>query len=170
MTYQIALGTVFFLFTAAIIYGALSDVTTYAIPNWVSYGLVGLFAVFAALTWQRTPVLWHVGLGLAVFFICMVFWKLRWLGGGDVKFVGAMSLWMGPANILLFLILLSALSAVLVMALLYAKQWNPYLQGKMLPEFIKRMILKTEERAIPYGLPAAIAALSIMPQLIAGIR
>ena len=161
------LTATFFAFCLAVIYGALSDAATYTIPNWVSYGLAVLFAVFVALAWQRTPVLWHLGLGLTVFFICMVFWKLRWLGGGDVKFVGAISLWMGPANILPFLILLSVLSAILVMALLYARRWNPYLQGKSLPEFVKRMIRKAEERAIPYGLPAAIAALIVAPRLIA---
>jgi prepilin peptidase CpaA len=161
------LTATFFAFCLAVIYGALSDVATYTIPNWVSYGLAALFAVFAALTWQRTPVLWHVGLGLAVFFICMVFWKLRWLGGGDVKFVGAIALWMGPADILPFLILLSVLSGVLVVLLLYARLWGEHFQGSRLPEFFKRMIQKGEKKVCPYGLPAAIAALIVVPQIVA---
>jgi len=40
-------------------------------------------------------------------------------------------------------------------------------KSKGLPEFVKRMIRKAEERAIPYGLPAAIAALIVAPRLIA---
>ncbi len=163
------LTATFFAFCLAVIYGALSDVATYTIPNWVSYGLAGLFAVFAALTWERTPVLLHIGLGLAVFFLCIVFWKLRWLGGGDVKFVGAIALWMGPANILPFLVLLAVISGVFVLLLQYARRWNAYFQGSRLPDFVKRMIRKAEENAVPYGLPAAIAALIVVPELIADV-
>jgi prepilin peptidase CpaA len=169
MIVESLLTATFFAFCLAVIYGALSDVATYTIPNWVSYGLAALFVVFAALTWDRTPVLLHAGLGLAVFLICIVFWKLGWLGGGDVKFVGAIALWMGPANILPFLILLAALSGVFVLLLQYGRRWNAYLQGSRLPEFVKRMIRKAEENACPYGLPAAIAALIVAPGLITDV-
>jgi prepilin peptidase CpaA len=169
MIAELLLTATFFAFGLAVIYGALSDVATYTIPNWVSYGLAGLFALFAALTWERTPVLLHVGIGLAVFIICFVYWKLGWLGGGDVKFVGAISLWMGPANILPFLIFLAMLSAFLVLFLHYARLWGEHFQGIRLPEFLKRMIRKGEEKVCPYGLPAAIAALLVAPRLIAGV-
>ena len=129
MAYQLTLAAVLFVFCLAVIHGAITDMTTYTIPNWVSYSLVPLFAVYAALRWAQTPVLLHVALGFAVFVICIVFWKLRWLGGGDVKFVGAISLWMGPHKILAFMLLLALGSAVVVSFLRVARDWNPYFQG-----------------------------------------
>ena len=169
MIVQLALTATLFLFCVAVIHGAITDVTTYTIPNWVSYGLVLLFAVFAALAWDKTPVLLHVLLGLLTFTMCLVFWKLRWLGGGDVKFVGAVSLWMGPGHILIFVVLLALLSAGLVTILQFARQWNPYFQGSGWPRIIKQMIQKAEDNAVPYGLPAAIAALVVVPDIVARV-
>ena len=166
---QFALSAALFMVCLLVIYGAIADVTAYTIPNWVSYGLAALFVVFAALAWDKTPVLLHVLFGLLTFMICIVFWKLRWLGGGDVKFVGAISLWMGPQHILLFTILLALLSAVFVAILQFARQWNPYFQGSRWPKLVKQMIQKAEENAVPYGLPAAVAALAVMPEIFAKV-
>jgi prepilin peptidase CpaA len=160
--HQAALTTALFLFSLAVIYGALSDVRSYTIPNRVSYGLALLFLVYAALKWPDLPLVLHLGIGLLVFIICLVFWQLRWMGGGDVKFVAAISLWMGPQRILLFMIFLALLSLVFVTLLRAARTWNPYFQGSRWPGWIKLMVQKAEENAVPYGLPAGIAALATM--------
>jgi len=159
MFYQTALTATLFLFSLAVIYGALSDVRSYTIPNRVSYGLALLFLVYVALKWPELPLLLHLGIGLLVFVICLVFWQMRWMGGGDVKFVAAISLWMGPGRILVFMILLSLLSAAFVTLLRLARTWNPYFQGSRWPGWVKQMVQKAEENAVPYGLPAGIAAL-----------
>lgn len=166
---HLALIATLFLFCLAVVYGAIADVTTYTIPNWTSYGLALLFAVYALLAWERTPVLLHVLLGLFTFTICIVFWKLRWLGGGDVKFVGAIALWMGPAQILPFVVLLALLSAGFVIILQFARQWNPYFRGSNWPSIIKNMVQKAEENAVPYGLPAAVSALNVLPFMVRSI-
>jgi prepilin peptidase CpaA len=159
---QTALTATLFLFSLAVIYGALSEVSSYTIPNRVSYGLTLLFCVYAALKWPELPLVLHIGLGLFVFVVCLIFWKLRWMGGGDVKFVAAISLWMGPQRILVFMIFLALLSAAFVTSLRAARIWNPYFQGGRWPGWIKRMVQKAEENAVPYGLPAGIAALAAM--------
>ncbi len=157
--YHAALAATLFLFSLAVIYGALSDIRSYKIPNRVSYGLALLFLVYAALKWPDLPLPLHLGIGLLVFVICFIFWRLRMMGGGDVKFVAAISLWMGPQRILFFMILLALLSAVFVSLLRLARTWNPYFQGSCWPGWIKQMVQKAEENAVPYGLPAGIAAL-----------
>jgi len=159
---QFALTATLFLFCLTVIYGAIADVTTYTIPNWTSYGLALLFAVYALFAWDRTPVLLHVLLGLLVFTICIVFWKLRWLGGGDVKFVGAIALWMGPTMILSFTLLLALLSTGFVLILQFARKWNPYFQGSKWPWVVRNMVQKAKDDAVPYGLPAAMSALIIL--------
>jgi prepilin peptidase CpaA len=162
MLYQTALTATLFMFSLAVIYGALSDVRSYTIPNRVSYGLALLFLVYAVLKWPELPLLLHLGIGLLVFVICLVFWQLRLMGGGDVKFVAAISLWMGPGRILLFMVFLALLSAAFVTLLRLARIWNPYFQGSRWPGWVKHMVQKAEENAVPYGLPAAIAALATL--------
>ncbi len=157
---QVMITTILLMFFCfAIVYGALCDVTTYRIPNAVSYGLVGLFIPYALANFDNLPILLHVGTGVLVFVMCLVFWQLRWLGGGDVKFVGAIALWMGPDKILIFVILLAVASGIFIAILKFLYQWNAWFQSSQLPSFIKQMLTKTGERAIPYGLPAAISAI-----------
>ena len=178
MVVQLALTVTFFLFCLGVIYGAICDVRTFVIPNRVPYGLAGLFAVFAALVWLATPAMPHMGFylppilqnvtcGFAVFAFFFVFWRLGWVGGGDVKFVAAISLWTGPEYVGVFVILLAVISVLYVMLLKTLQMWNPYYQAGNWPTFVKKMLLKMEESAIPYGLPTAIAALIVMPGIMA---
>ncbi len=156
---QSALLILSFLFCLGVIYGALSDLTRYKIPNTVSYGLILLFAPYAALAWNTKPVLLHLGIGALVFVMCFIFWRMKWLGGGDVKFMAALSLWMGPDRILLFLILLTGLSLLLVTILRFLMKSNDYYQAGNYPRIFKQLLQKSIEKAIPYGLPSGIAAL-----------
>ena len=171
-----AFGIIYFLFSFTVIYGALCDVKTYTIPNSVSYGLISLFVVYAVLVWFKTPtmphlqfyitpILFNIAYGLVVFMFFLVFWKLGWVGGGDVKFISAISLFMGLEDVLAFVILLSIISIVLLAILKFIIFWNPYFHGGKLPQFVKTMLAKIEQKAIPYGLPAAIAALIVLPDV-----
>jgi prepilin peptidase CpaA len=180
MIIHLALTATFFLFCLAVIYGAICDVRTYTIPNRVPYGLAGLFVVFATLVWLNTPYMPHIGFhmppilfnvayGFAVFVFFVVFWKLGWVGGGDAKFVSAISLFMGREHVLPFVILLTIFSLVFFMVLKFLQIMNPLFLGDKLPEFVKNMLLKAEERAIPYGLPAAMSALIMMPNVMAKV-
>ena len=180
MIIHFALMVTLFLFCLAVIYGAICDVRTYTIPNGVSYGLVGLFVVFATLVWLNTPYMPHMGFyvppivfnvayGFAVFIFFLVFWKLRWVGGGDVKFVSAISLFMGIEVVALFVILLALFSVILVVVLKVLQILSPLFWDNRLPGFVRKMLLKAEGNAIPYGLPAAIAALIAMPNVMAKV-
>ncbi len=149
---------ILFLFVLAVVYGAICDVTSYTIPNRVSYGILLLFVPYAALHWGQIPLLAQVSLGLVTTIICIVFWKLRWFGGGDAKFVGAISFWMAPPKLLIFTLLLAVISGLFIFVLRFAREWNFFLQAGGAPQVLKNMVQKSIENAIPYGLPAAIAA------------
>ena len=180
MMIHLALTFTLFVFCLAVIYGAICDVRTYTIPNRVSYGLVGLFVVYAVLVWLNTPYFPHIGFhippivfnviyGFVVFVFFIVFWKLGWVGGGDVKFVSAISLFMGLDDVLAFVILLSVISILMLFILKALPVISVILWNGRLPLFINNMISKLEQRAIPYGLPAAIAALIVIPVVFAKI-
>lgn len=172
--YHLALTVIFFMFCVAVIYGAICDIAQYTIPNRVSYGLLGLFAVYGTLVYVNmptmphmgfyiTPMLWNVGYGLAAFIFFFIFWRLRWLGGGDVKFVSAICFWMGLRYILIYIALLGLLSVLYVFFITRLLNWNPYFQQSRLPALVKRALQKAEEKVVPYGVPAAIAAIAVAP-------
>jgi prepilin peptidase CpaA len=159
---QFALTAILFLFCLGVIYGAICDLTTFTIPNRVSYGLVVLFVPYALIGWSHMPVVQHILLGVVVLAICMVFWKLRWVGGGDVKFLAAISLWMGPDGLLPFMLLLTGISAVFIFILRLARERNDLVQASNWPAVVKHVVQKAEKNVIPYGFPAALAALVVM--------
>jgi prepilin peptidase CpaA len=151
-----------FVFCAVTIYGAICDVKGFTIPNSVPLALVADFAIYACLTWGLRPILLQVGLALLTFTICYVFWRLRHIGGGDVKFISALALWMHPQKIAVFFLLLSLLSVAFIMALKWLRQWNAYFQQSKVPVVLKNLMDKTEQQVIPYGVPAALSALAVI--------
>ncbi len=180
-----ALTFTLFLFCLAVVYGAACDVRTFTIPNRVSYGLVGLFVIYGFLVWLNTPEIYfpqmhngelhippiaiNVLLGLVVFVFFIVFWKVGWVGGGDVKFVSAISLFMGLDYVLIFVILMSVISLLMVFVLKSLPDISLLYLKRPLPNIILNLISKVKQRTIPYGLPAAIAALILIPSVIAKI-
>lgn len=152
---------IFFVFCVAVIYGAVCDVTNFTIPNGVSLVLVGDFAVYAVLGWNETPILFQLALAVLTFVICFIFWRFGQIGGGDVKFISVLALWMHPQTIGIFFLLLALASLLFIAALRWARQWNTYIQHSEVPAFVKKLIDKTEQQVIPYGVPAAISALAV---------
>ena len=173
---NLAIAAVPFLFAVLAIYGALSDLATFRIPNWVSYALVGLFAAYTFLVWLNTPFLpslesrlppfvFHIFIALIVFVVTAIFWKLRFVGGGDVKYLTATSLWMGPSRFVIFVVLLTGLALAMVAILKFVLYWNPYFQGTRIPVFVKRLFEKVKNNELPYGFPIGMAAVAMIPSL-----
>lgn len=90
---------------------AFSDLRTHKLPNWLTVP-----ALFAALLFHGvTAGLGGLGLalgGFAVGFgIIFILWLLKGMGGGDVKFMGALGAWLGPLPTL-YVFVLSTLFAI----------------------------------------------------------
>jgi prepilin peptidase CpaA len=157
-------------------FGALSDLSTFRIPNWVSYGLVLLFllqSIFlpvpgATMTLefiQASPLALNLGIGLFVLIVCLVFWGRGYIGGGDAKFLVATSLWMGPIGGVYFMILVSGLSVLMALMLKASANFGFLIHAGKLPAFIKQLYAKFEDKKLPFGFPIGIAALIMMPQI-----
>jgi prepilin peptidase CpaA len=86
------------------------DIMTRSVPNWIPLSLGVLGAMFAAAEFRLA---WGLGFGLAVFTLCFLFWWRGWMGGGDVKLLGATALVVAPAAAGSFMLAVSLSGGVL---------------------------------------------------------
>ena len=83
------------LFAGVIFIAMAFDMWSRRVPNMVSVALVLLFAVAAGVAWDKVDWWSHIGFGLGMFSLGAILFYVGWFGGGDVKLLGALSLWMG---------------------------------------------------------------------------
>lgn len=140
---------------------AVRDLTTMTIPNWMSLALLAAFvpaALAAGLGWQA--VLIHLGIGLAALVIGMGLFALRVIGGGDAKLMAALSLWMGPDAVLVFILWTALIGGGFSLALILARQHLAAFSASG-PAWVRRLL---EPRGdIPYGVAIAAGALLAWP-------
>ncbi len=88
---------------ALLLVACWTDISSLRIPNWVSAGIVGLFPLFA-IGLPLTEILQHVLVSFVVLVGGLGLFAWGKLGGGDVKLLTAISLWVGwgPALFNLF--------------------------------------------------------------------
>jgi prepilin peptidase CpaA len=87
---------------------AWHDVVSRTVPNWMS-AAIACFGVVAAYSDGRLVM--SIGLGLAVFFVAAICWRRGWMGGADVKLLGAVVIVLPPGMVSLFAIAMSLAGA-----------------------------------------------------------
>jgi prepilin peptidase CpaA len=147
-------------------YAIVSDIRNLKIPNWVSGNLALAFLVYCALLWPNVDLLPRFEITLVVFLLSFLFYYFNWLGGGDVKFVTALSLWMGPVHIVTFAMLMAVLGSLLALLILGLRRLlNIYSGGgDSVPGVVRRW---AKEGVCPYGIAIGIAALAMAPRIFA---
>lgn len=126
----------------------IEDVRTREIANWKNAAI----ALLAPLWWLAIGLpVWpgvaiRVGVALAVFVLFCVAFHFGQMGGGDVKLIGALSLWLPPVALLQMLVVMSLAGGVLTLLMLAEHR------------------LRKSERIleIPYGVAIAIAGLAAL--------
>jgi prepilin peptidase CpaA len=104
---------------ALLIAAAAVDIRKREIPNTI----VILIALLAIPFWWSTGLaLWpdmalQVGVGLIVFFLFAVAFSLGWMGGGDVKLLGALALWLPVPAVVALLVIMSLAGGVLTLVM-----------------------------------------------------
>ena len=101
----------------ALLWAAVTDIKSRRIANWLNAAIAAGAPVF----WYASDfALWpdvaiQIGLGLAVFTVCSLLFAIRQMGGGDVKLLTALSLWMTPLVLLKLIIIMALLGGVLTL-------------------------------------------------------
>lgn len=156
-------ATLIIIFPALMILAALSDATTYTIPNRLSLLLVAAFFP-AALALGRP--LGEIGVDMAVgagaLVAAMAMFAAGWIGGGDAKLFAAASLWLGWSAVPVFLLSTAVAGGGLALMLLNVRAaWlRPYVSAA--PPWLAR--LAEPDAAVPYGVAIAIGGLTAFPQ------
>ncbi len=101
----------------ALVIGAFTDMRSRRIPNW----LTAAIALGAPLFWWASGIpLWpdiaiQIGLAVLVLAVCLGMYAMRWMGGGDVKLLAALALWIMPRWYLDLLIMMALVGGVLTL-------------------------------------------------------
>jgi prepilin peptidase CpaA len=136
--------------TALLIVAALSDLRTRRISNRLCLTTALLAVPYWLVTEPTHPwrLLIQIGLALGVGLVLLMPFIANLLGGGDVKLMAALALWLPPASLINALLIVSIAGGVLGLAmLLLARRWT--------------------EKSVPYGVAIAIAGIAaIAPRMI----
>jgi len=132
----------------ALLVAAATDLRSRHIGNWLNGGI----ALAAPLFWWASDLaLWpdialQLGVALATFAVLAALFALKAMGGGDVKLLTALALWVAPMLFLKLLIIMALVGGVLTLV------------------FGVRNVMRRqrEKLAIPYGVAIAMAGLWVL--------
>jgi prepilin peptidase CpaA len=158
---HVFLQLLFLVFPLCVAYGAVSDIMTMTIPNWLVGIMVAAFVLLAPLSgMDLSTFAWHWAMALAVLVVAFACFAFGWIGGGDAKFAAAIVLWFGSASLFEFLTIAGIAGGALTLAIVAFR-------GKWLPVFAIRqdwlMRLHDPKAGVPYGVALAAAALFVYP-------
>ncbi len=129
----------------ALFFAAFTDIKRRQIDNWLT-AAIALGA--PAFWWASGMALWpdvaiQLGMTLLVFVVLAVLFAINWMGGGDVKLLTALALWIAPSQYLQLLIVMALIGGVLTLVL------GVY-------HIMKR---QRDRLAVPYGIAISAAGL-----------
>lgn len=132
----------------ALLIAAFTDFKRRQIDNWLNLAIV----IGAPLFWFASgmslwpDVAWQVGIAVLTFAVCCGLFAIRQMGGGDVKLLTALALWITPLLFLRLLIIMAAVGGVLT---LIFGAWHIMRRQK-------------DKITIPYGIAISVAGIWIL--------
>lgn len=147
---------------ALVIVGGLHDLATMKIPNWISLGLLAVFAPVALVVGLAPiDIALHFGVGVLALLVGMGLFALNWIGGGDAKLAATTCLWMGPSAAINFLLFTAVAGGLFCVLLMIGRAQAPKFLGPAAPKWLQLLLAPNGD--IPYGVAIAIGALLAYP-------
>jgi prepilin peptidase CpaA len=140
----------YILLAVLLLLAALSDIRTRTISNRLNL----VIALLAPLAWWEMglslypDIAWQIGAALIVFAVFFALFAVGGIGGGDVKMVAAMALWLPAAMVLPAMMVMAYIGGGIALAMLIHRKW--------------RKIQGVSE--VPYGVAIAAAGLWVICQ------
>ena len=133
------------ILAAMLIIVAAGDLRNRLIPNWLNLA-IALTAI--PFWWLSGYALWpdiaiQIGLAAGLFMFFAILFHLGMMGGGDVKLIAALGLWLPLASMVKLLVIMSIAGGVLTLVML-ARKWRASSE---------------EKTEVPYGVAIAFAGM-----------
>ena len=132
--------------------GAAYDWRSRTIPNWlnaaIARGAIPFWWASGRPLWPEVAL--HVGVAAGLFALFALAFSLGLMGGGDVKLLAAVALWLPPGAVLQLLVIMSLAGGVLTLAML-------------IPHRLRKAAGQPE---IPYGIAIAFAGMFLIGERI----
>jgi prepilin peptidase CpaA len=138
------------LLAAALVAAAVGDIRTRTIPNWLTIA-VALAAI--PFWWLSDLALWpdvavRIGVAAALFAAFALAFYLGMMGGGDVKLLAALALWLPPGAVLFLLVVMSLAGGAITLFMLVRH----------------RLSRRQGQLEIPYGVAIAFGGLWLISE------
>ena len=147
-------------FGALLLAASCFDVLRLRIPNMIPAGLVALFTLRIILGGSVAAPLDHLMAMVLALLILLPLFALDMLGGGDVKLVAAVALWLGMNQLAALLILVGIVGGIFALFWL-AMRWlvRIGLRDRNLPRSLQA------RAPLPFALPIMIAAVLLLEKV-----
>lgn len=98
----------------------IEDARTREIANWKNAAIALLApAWWWALGFGWADVAWQIGIAIGVFALFAGAFHFGWMGGGDVKMIGALALWLPGPTLLFMLLVMSIIGGLLTLIMMF---------------------------------------------------
>ncbi|MBW8784324.1 MAG: prepilin peptidase [Novosphingobium sp.] len=131
----------------ALLVAAFTDFRRRQIDNWLNAAVAlgaPLFWWASGFTW--IDIAWQLGIAAATFAVLAGLFAMRAMGGGDVKLLTALALWLRPQWFLQLMVTMALVGGVLTLAF---GAWHIARRRK-------------DRLAVPYGIAIAVAGLWVL--------
>jgi prepilin peptidase CpaA len=152
--------------SAALLFAALHDIAFRTVPDWVSAALVVLGGALR-LRSHNLPA--GLGCGLAVFALAAFCWWRGWLGGGDVKLLGATAVLVPPALVPGYIAAVALAGGGLALLYLLMQRVVTVRRQRRPASFLRRILVVEARRihrrtSLPYATAISAASLLMLAQ------
>jgi prepilin peptidase CpaA len=152
---------------AVLMFSAMHDFAVRTVPNCAS-----LLLLVIGIGWRMADgghlLPWSAGIACAILLITFVFWRLGWMGGGDVKLLAAAGMFVPPWLVPMMISGTAVAGGILALGYLVASRLVPTPHRPRPLSFIGR-VLRCEQwrmsRRGPLPYAAAIAAGGVIATL-----
>ena len=142
----------------------VSDVRSLKIPNWASIAIAATFLPAALLGGiGLATIVLHYGIGAALLAAGMFLFIQGIVGGGDVKLLAAIAVWIGWDDLGLYLFLVALIGGALALVVMVTRRisWKPSLLDSV--PWLGRGPATTQ--VVPYGVAIGLAAILLFSRL-----
>ena len=166
-----AISNLILLFGALVLFcfAAITDLQQRRIPNLLVLAVVALALIRIDLHFDKASALDDLEWAGAVLLGGLIFWRLRWLGGGDVKLIFAGAMLVGAPAILDYLvltILLGGLLGILAFGDMWLEKNYGWSAGFAFPR--ADMALRApgvplpRKASVPYGIAVSLSCIATL--------